>query len=168
MNRYTKSYNFGYLSTDDLSTNDRLKGNNRCLLSLIISYFVKKQPLNCNKQAATIKCTKLPHFFPLRPHPFKCWVPLTREISIQREGDGTGCAVVNQLWAWLILNHEKKISVKQQPILQLIDNCTCSSIHFPCIKVSLPLTVLYLRILKTFLKPIGTQCFVIKKKLLFE
>ena len=54
-----------------------------------------------------------------------------REISIQGEGDGTRCAVVNQLWAWLILNHEKYFSVKQQPILQLIDNCTCGTIPFP-------------------------------------
>ena len=55
-----------------------------------------------------------------------------REISIKGEGDGTGCAVVNQLWAWLILNHEKYFSVMQQPILQLIDNCTCGTIPFPC------------------------------------
>ena len=56
---------------------------------------------------------------------------LTREISIQGEGDGTGCAFFNQLWAWLILNHEKYFSVKQQPILQLIDNCICGTIPFP-------------------------------------
>ena len=47
------------------------------------------------------------------------------------EGDGTGCAVVNQLWAWLILNHEKYFSVKQQPIVlhdvlyKLLVRCRC-------------------------------------------
>jgi hypothetical protein len=28
-------------------------------------------------------------------------IPCTREFFIQGGGDGTACAVVNQLWAWL-------------------------------------------------------------------
>ena len=65
------------------------------------------------------------------PSPAKHHYALTSEISIQGEGDGTGCAVVNQLWAWLILNHEKCFTVKQKTILQLIENCTCGTIPFP-------------------------------------
>jgi hypothetical protein len=29
---------------------------------------------------------------------------LPREFSIKGEGDGTACAVINQLWAWLFQN----------------------------------------------------------------
>jgi hypothetical protein len=32
---------------------------------------------------------------------FNAILSLHREFSIQGEGDGTACAVVNQLWAWL-------------------------------------------------------------------
>ena len=56
---------------------------------------------------------------------------MTREISIQGEGDGTSCAVVNQLWAWLFTNSNKKISMHQQLILQLVDNCTSGILTFP-------------------------------------
>ena len=34
-----------------------------------------------------------------------------REISIQEEGDGTACAVVNQLWAWLFTNSKKYFKI---------------------------------------------------------
>ena len=35
----------------------------------------------------------------------------------QGEGEVTSGAVVNQLWAWLILKHEQYFLIKQQPIL---------------------------------------------------
>ena len=41
----------------------------RCLLSPIKQYFVKKWPLNCNTQAATMKYIKLPDFFLCNPPP---------------------------------------------------------------------------------------------------
>ena len=34
-------------------------------------------------------------------------VAVAREIAIQGEGDGTACAVVNQLWVWLFTNSKK-------------------------------------------------------------
>ena len=51
------------------------------------------------------------------------------------EGVDCTCAVY-QLGAGLILNKETYFSVKQQPILQLIDNCTSSTIPFPCLEIS--------------------------------
>ena len=45
------------------------------------------------------------------------------------EGDVTLCAVVNQLFARLILKHEKRI--QQQPIIKLIENYTGGTIPFP-------------------------------------
>ena len=55
----------------------------------------------------------------------------SREISIQGEGDGTACAVFNQLWAWLFTNCEKIFPINQQPILQLVDDCTSGIETFP-------------------------------------
>ena len=54
----------------------------------------------------------------------------TRETSIQGEGDGTACAVVNQLWAWLFTMCRKYFSKHQQPILQLFDNSTSGILNF--------------------------------------
>ena len=45
----------------------------------------------------------------------------TREISIQRKGDATTCAVVNQLWAWLFATCKNKFPIHQQLFLQLVD-----------------------------------------------
>ena len=46
------------------------------------------------------------------------------------EEDGTPCAAVNQLWAWLFTN-SKKNRMHQRPILELVDVCTSGLVTFP-------------------------------------
>ena len=55
---------------------------------------------------------------------------LIREISIQGEGDGTACAVVNQLWASLFTNNKQYFSMRQHLILQLVDDCASGKVTF--------------------------------------
>ena len=45
-----------------LQVNSKLLFTSLNTIAYIRSYFVKKQALNCNKQAATMKCIELPHF----------------------------------------------------------------------------------------------------------
>ena len=41
------------------------------------------------------------------------------------------CAVINQLWAWLFSKRKNNFLFYQQPILQLVDNCTSGIVAFP-------------------------------------
>ena len=47
---------------------------------------------------------------------------------MQGEGGGITCAIVNQLWA-----RKKYFSLHQQPILQLVDNCTNRYSNLPSV-----------------------------------
>ena len=54
-----------------------------------------------------------------------------REYYVEGEGDGTAWAVINQLWDRLLLEYKKYFLLNQQPIRQLVDNCTSSNNLYP-------------------------------------
>ena len=73
-------------------------------------------------------------------------ITLYREISIQGKGDGTTCAVNNQLWAWLFISIKNYLPIHQQPILQLVDDCTRGIVSLPCIEISLLFVLVFIAV----------------------
>jgi hypothetical protein len=69
--------------------------------------------------------------------------------ATQGEGDGTACAFVNQLWAWLF---EKKNFFAQISYFLRNDNGTNCRSPSPCIEISLCATLLPKTILKNLKK----------------
>ena len=82
----------------------------------------KKHPLKYFVFFATY--TFFSHSFLKMILPSSCllWMMIHAGKSLNKgEGESTACAVVNQLWAWLLNMHEKHFLIHQQPTLQLVD-----------------------------------------------
>ena len=69
---------------------------------------------------------------PLPPPPPQTPVGLRREISTQGKGDGTTQSA-NNCGLGCLKTTVNMLSLGQQPILQLVEHCTCGTISGPLV-----------------------------------